>query len=1596
MEDIEPVDREVGESSAGLTDELSRRLTIKDVASSSATSGPHGEILNSQTVRLLCEERHSAGDENLDKRQLVNRVVSKWRQKEKLKTTAVALVLCLNIGVDPPDVIKISPCARLECWVDPMSMQPAKALETIGKNLQAQYERWQPKAKYKMHLDPTVDDVKKLCSTCRKAAKNERVLFHYNGHGVPRPTVNGEIWVFNSRYTQYIPLSIYELQSWLGNPCIYVLDCSAAGVIINAFRAFMDQRPQHGVAGLPAPHSTSQASATGGAADPLREVILLAACGASEVLPQNPDLPADVFTACLTTPIKVALRWFCSRSLLRQDGITKELIDRIPGRQTERKTPLGELNWIFTAITDTIAWNMLPKALFQKLFRSDLLVASLFRNFLLAERIMTTAGCSPVSYPRLPPTHSHPMWQAWDMAAEMCLMQLPTLLSDPGADFMPSPFFSEQLTAFELWLQHGSRDKKPPEQLPIVLQVLLSQVHRLRALVLLGRFLDMGPWAVDLALSVGIFPYVLKLLQTTSSDLRSTLVFIWCKILALDKSCQADLVKDNGHLYFIKHLDSNDGQVDSYSRAQACFVLCVICDAHPKGQALCAGSNLLAVLLKWVRSMFPPQVPFPSSGHALLLKWLCLCLGKLCQDMPEISLMAIREGAADLLVNLLTVASPEIRASAVFGLGCLVHSCPELDTSSQMDHPLNMTPTDDRLPAEQLIANAVRQVVYDPSVVVRCELAVLYARFVRGHASHVHEALQMHQKKLVDFVRTQHQQQQQQQLHHPSLSGSGSHSLVRRSVDSIPRSGILGVPGGAGAGGGGGSVASTDSFDGDRNSGNYGTRSSPDRRRSNTPPPPASALTPPTSSTHPTSTPTPHAANTQHSEALSSSSGSGSLSPFRSPSTYAALLESIQMLALDPSPKVAKMGREVLRISQYELSFVPQLTSVGGSSGFVNGTASPQRLGMPNALSSMTQSLRKRSWLPGSTTGQSTSVSNSGRFTPGAAGSSSTSAAVAAATATTASSTPMSGSPPSPLDFRDMLGFSRHPYMLTSTGARGTDLQLNHNHAFDATESIQEPSISHPPVSSPAAGAPPTNSSTISATSSLTPVIPIPASVVYNLSKEYFSRPMLEPQASAWSETEGVTLAPWIASVDLKRKVKRIEEIETGLTRCHALFSPKLREQVYSMETGSDAITAVCFHPYHPVVCISDSRGFIKVINYYDSSLANAFHAATGSPLSEQKALPTQVNFIRQLNEQDGPMLLCGSVDGAVRIWRNYTLKDSHHMATALQAVTIHLPPAHGHPTAYEWSQSRSLLFAAGGSHPEMVYCWDLHYEMCSNMIPMSAPGTAAPPCVERIVLGQTDPNLLIASCHDAVIRIFDVRNNRSPALMLQPFRQAATGVVFEPNGRPNIMVTASERGDMCFIDLRMASSSSPSATHNGVAGQGGSSDGVVRVVLAHSKGGLSALVAHSHAPLLASGTVNQIVKVWTDQGEAVGAIRAQSQLNSHKVGPVTCMSFHSYQPLLAAAGEDSICTVYAIDNNPMGGGSGSFNPAATSFASSAGVSRSTSVMPSVVLVSGSTTTSTPSFNSSSVGPSPQAPNATATVHPSAQASSSSSSSLTA
>lgn len=526
--------------------------------------------------------------------------------------------------------------------------------------MQKQYERWQPRARYKQSLDPTVEEVKKLCSSLRRNAKEERVLFHYNGHGVPKPTNNGEIWVFNRTYTQYIPLSVYDLQTWMGSPSIYVYDCSNAGIIVDSFQQFAEQHEKENL--MEKRNQIKPGTGVNVTQTPCyKNCIQLAACAANQILPMNPDLPADIFTSCLTTPIKIALRWFVMQNTSKLlPNVSLEIVDEIPGQLTDRRTMLGELNWIFTAITDTIAWNILPRDLFQKLFRQDLLVASLFRNFLLAERILRSYDCTPVSCPKLPPTYQHPMWQAWDLALDLSLSQLPNIINYK-VPFVHLPFFEEQLTAFQVWLTLGSKNRNPPEQLPIVLQVLLSQVHRLRALELLGKFLDLGPWAVNLALSVGIFPYVLKLLQSNARELRPLLVFIWAKILAVDNTCQADLVRDNGHKYFLSVLQ--DTSMPSEHRTLAAFVLASIVNKYLLGQEAAYQGSLVSICFEQL-----------CDPNPMLRQWLCLSLARLWHNYDKAKWCAVRDGAQEKLSPLLQDPVPEVRAATAYALGTFINS----------------------------------------------------------------------------------------------------------------------------------------------------------------------------------------------------------------------------------------------------------------------------------------------------------------------------------------------------------------------------------------------------------------------------------------------------------------------------------------------------------------------------------------------------------------------------------------------------------------------------------------------------------------------------------------------------------------------------------------------------------------------------------------------------------------------------------------------------------------------------------------------------------------------------------------------------------
>ncbi|KAI3545391.1 WD repeat domain-containing protein mip1 [Colletotrichum paranaense] len=627
-----------------------------------------------------------------------------WRMRDRLKTVSAALAVCLNISVEPPDQLKTNPGAKLEAWTDPTTPPPQKALENIGKALQAQYETLAIRTRYKQYLDPSVEETKKFCQSLRRNAKDERVLLHYNGHGVPKPTASGEIWVFNKNYTQYIPVSLYDLQQWLHAPTIYVWDCSEAGNILNNYHRFVEKHEQE----------EDEAAAR----DPNYEktvfqpYIHLAACGVKENLPTNPLLPADLFTACLTTPIEMALWFFVLQNPLKTN-LTPERAKKLPGRLQERRTPLGELNWIFTAITDTIAWTTLPRHLFRKFFRQDLMVAALFRNFLLAQRIMSVYGCHPQSFPELPETRQHPLWASWDLAVDMALAQLPMLERKENEgleyEYQNSTFFTEQLTAFDVYLTRGDAlSQRPPEQLPVVLQVLLSQQHRVRALILLGRFLDLGPWAVQLALSIGIFPYVLKLLQSAAAELKPVMIFIWTRILAVDISCQQDLIKDSGYNYFAQILKPSEGLPvvnEAEHKAMCAFILSMLCKDYKPGQHVCNQTDIMTYCLMHLQNQENP----------LLRQWSCLCISQLWQELPEAKWRGIRENAPAKLSFLTKDPVPEVRAAMVYSMTTFLGIIDLTDEVARI---------------EESIAWTLLDMANDGSPMVRREFLVFLSRFI--------------------------------------------------------------------------------------------------------------------------------------------------------------------------------------------------------------------------------------------------------------------------------------------------------------------------------------------------------------------------------------------------------------------------------------------------------------------------------------------------------------------------------------------------------------------------------------------------------------------------------------------------------------------------------------------------------------------------------------------------------------------------------------------------------------------------------------------------------------------------------------------------
>ncbi|KAF2763872.1 hypothetical protein EJ03DRAFT_332367 [Teratosphaeria nubilosa] len=1431
----------------------------------------HGWQLEQETAAMLSQhffmyfedKRHeTAGNPPPDYDPLT--LVSEWRMKDRLKTVSAILAVCLNVGVDPPDVIKTNPCARLECWVDPQPPESSNSQSSnntnqqIGKNLQSQYENLSLRTRYKVIMDPTIDELKRYTTGLRRTAHQERILFHYNGHGVPKPTASGEVWCFNRSYTQYIPVSLGDIQEWVGAPGLWVWDCSAAGGIIAGFLEAAAKHAQAQADALRRDPSRAQQ----GTLTRWEDSIHLAACRENEVLPTNPKLPADIFTSCLTTPIAMAVRFFLLQNPLPSTStIDLNTARNIPGKVSERRTPLGELNWIFTAITDTIAWNCLPKPLFKKLFRQDLMVAALFRNFLLAQRVMRIYHCHPQSHPAIPDTHNHPLWKSWDLAVEMILAQLPKLNEQVKAqealaemhaqgqpngsgpappappielDYTHSTFFADQLSAFDVYLTSSpNTHSKPPEQLPIVLQVLLSQVHRLRALILLSKFLDLGPWAVNLALSIGIFPYVLKLLQSQAIELKPPMVFIWARILAVDQSCQGDLLKDSGYTYFTNILNHTSALTPpnpngsgnmviplgnlAEHRAMCAFVIAMFCkDFKPGKQAVLeTNPEIIECLLGNLGDMENP----------LLRQFSCLCLSHLWKDFPPAKALGMEVQAHARVRDRSHDPVPEVRAACLDALTSFVGTVSGNQGGGVSDGIMDAGVVLE----EETLASVVISMGMDGSIMVRKELTVFYSSFIKKY-----------EKRMA--VAAWEQLLEERDKRWGKADGEAD---TETPEDKAESSFIYG--------------------DGTTNGADLPLKGSASHRRS-------------------------VSFTAQDSDLAGTAAASSKASRTLSKKTiYRAMWRQTLSMSADPHPEVARNASVVVDYIINALLDSP----LGEFANKILDEIVIQGLKRDHAvLNSMdglskqrsrdgTDSLgRASSWRPdtppsptASTASTRASIGGDGYFAL------SRTASVAAAMKNFFSGG--SGRTPAASD----AGFDS-PTKSHRTSISGRDSQSGAGSGRynsrpltpgdaellppDALDKFQGPEHQ------PKAPIPP-SPYFVPRDLSMPPEIPL-KSHFFTWSSTYFREPQMHPPES---DEPG--------SLDYNERLWRRNRNDRIIASTQPL-KEAAGSQRWDIPAGYFGVGAapykMVFHQFEDHLVTSDDRDSIAVWDWRRKEQLNRF--SNGNPEG------SRVTELRFINEDDQAMLMVGSSDGVIKIYRSYESPKRMQLATAFRALSDLVSSSGGSAgLVFDWQQGQGRVLVAGDDR--VVRVWQAGHELCVTDIPARSGS-----CITSLTSDQVEGNVFVAGFGNGSVRAYDQRMGSRDSMIMDwvdrttGHRSWVVGVHLQRGGLREL-VSAESNGGVRLWDIRMRK---PLSTLPGSP---------------QTPRNLRSLSVHEHAPVFATGSSDHTIRVYnTSELRRLSTaepymsylrtaiVGGGAGLHGSRAAPITAMAFHPHRTLLA------------------------------------------------------------------------------------------------
>ena len=98
---------------------------------------------------------------------------------------------------------------------------------------------------------------------------------------------------------------------------------------------------------------------------------------------------------------------------------------------------------------------------------------------------------------------------------------------------------------------------------------------------------------------------------------------------------------------------------------------------------------------------------------------------------------------------------------------------------------------------------------------------------------------------------------------------------------------------------------------------------------------------------------------------------------------------------------------------------------------------------------------------------------------------------------------------------------------------------------------------------------------------------------------------------------------------------------------------------------------------------------------------------------SNGNPLGSKINETRFINEDDQALLVLGSSDGTLKIYRNYESSKEIEIVTAFRALTDLIPSNKNAGLVFDWQQGQGKALVAGDV--KVIRVWNAATEICTN-----------------------------------------------------------------------------------------------------------------------------------------------------------------------------------------------------------------------------------------------------------------------------------------